>query len=220
MKKSEGGVPVRKRNPIALLRFAIVYEMGMWRSLYRWLLRRPRTTEPGAEAFDYAGPVKPLLLAFIILSAVEIPIFDVVLQHTLPSARTAVLVLGIWGVLWMIGLLASLRVHPHVAEAAGLRVRNGFAAEFLVPWSAIGTAGARYRSLPSSRAIQVEQDESGTILNVGVAKQTSVDLVLREPITVQVPKGPTEPVREIRIYADDPAALVARAREHLAAPAR
>jgi hypothetical protein len=211
---------MRKWNPIALLRFAIVYELGMWRSLYRWLLRRPRTTEPGAEAFDYAGAVKPILLAFIILSAVEIPIFDVILQHTLPSARTAVLVLGVWGLLWMIGLLASLRVHPHVAEAAGLRVRNGFSTEFLVPWSAIATAGARYRSLPSSRAIQVEHDESGTILNVGVAKQTSVDLVLREPITVRLPKGPTEPVREIRIYADDPAALVARAREHLAAPAR
>ncbi|WP_233562871.1 hypothetical protein [Micromonospora musae] len=210
---------MRERNPIALLRAAIVYEIGMWRSLYRWLLRRPPTREPGAEVFSYVGVVKPILIAFIVLSAVEIPIFDVILAHTLPSARKIVLVLGIWGLLWMIGLLASLRMHPHVAEAAGLRVRNGFSVDFLVPWTAIATAGARYRSLPSSRAVQVERDESGAILSVAAAKQTSVDLVLREPISVRLPKGPSEPVREIRLYADDPAALISHARRQLAAHA-
>ncbi|WP_243709782.1 hypothetical protein [Micromonospora sp. 15K316] len=210
---------MRERNPIALLRNAVVYEIGMWRSLYRWLLRRPPTREPGAEVFGYVGVVKPILIAFIVLSAVEIPIFDVILAHTLPSARKIVLALGVWGLLWMVGLFASLRVHPHVAEAAGLRVRNGFSVDFLVPWAAIASADARYRSLPSSRAVQVEHGDSGPILNVAAAKQTSVDLVLREPLSVRLPKGPSEPVREIRLYADDPAALVDHARRQLAAHA-
>ncbi|MFG2053784.1 hypothetical protein ACGFI9_07095 [Micromonospora sp. NPDC048930] len=209
---------MRERSPVALLRIAVAYEIGMWRSLYRWLLRRPPTTEPGAQVFSYVGVVKPILIAFIVLSAVEIPIFDVILAHTLPSARKVVLALGVWGLLWMIGLFASLRVHPHVAEAAGLRVRNGFSVDFLVPWAAIATVSARYRSLPSSRAVQVTQDEGATILNIGAAKQTSVDLVLREPLSVRLPKGPSEPVHEIRLYADDPAALITRTRQHL--PAR
>lgn len=204
-------------RPIASLGSAIRYEIGMWRSLYRWLARRPPTREPGAEVFSYIGVVRPILIAFIVLSAIEIPIFDLILQHTLPSARTVVLALGVWGLLWMIGLFAALGVHPHVAEAAGLRVRNGFTVDVLVPWAVIATASARYRSLPSSRAVQVEHDESGAILNIGTGKQTSVDLVLREPLSVRLPKGPSEPVREIRIYADDPQALIARAREHLAA---
>ncbi|NES14172.1 hypothetical protein G3554_17755 [Micromonospora sp. PPF5-17] len=193
----------------------------MWRSLYRWLLRRPPTTEPGGEVFSYVGVVRPILIAFIVLSAVEIPIFDLILRHTLPwpSVRQVVLALGIWGLLWMIGLFASLRVHPHVAGAAGLRVRSGFNVDFLVPWAAIATAGARYRSLPSSRSVQVEHDESGAILHVGAAKQTSVDLVLREPLKVGLRQGVSEPVREIRIYADDPSALVARVRRHLPTPA-
>lgn len=206
-----------RAGPVALLRTAVAYEIGMWRSLYRWLLRRPPTQEPGAEVFSYVGVVKPILIAFIALSAVEIPIFDLILQHTLPPARKVVLALGIWGLLWMIGLFAALRVHPHVAEAAGLRVRNGFQVDFLVPWAAIATAGARYRSLPSSRAVQLEHAESGTILNIGAAKQTSVDLLLREPITVRLPKGPSEPVREIRLYADDPQALIAHTRRRLPA---
>ncbi len=58
---------------------------------YRWLLRRPPTTEPGAEVFSYAGVVQPILIAFIVLSAVEIPILDLILAHTLPSLRKVVL---------------------------------------------------------------------------------------------------------------------------------
>lgn len=213
---------MRTRNPIALLGSAARYEIGMWRSVYRWLLRRPPTAEPGAEVFSYVGVVQPILIAFIVLSAVEIPIFDLILRHTLPwpSVRKVMLALGIWGLLWMIGLFASLRVHPHVAEAAGLRVRNGFTVDFLVPWAAIATAGARYRSLPSNRSVQLEHVPAGTILNIGAGKQTSVDLVLREPLRVGLPAGPSEPVRELRLYADDPAALVVRIRQHLAAPAR
>ncbi|MGW5666908.1 hypothetical protein [Micromonospora sp. NPDC003776] len=88
-----------------------------------------------------------------------------------------------------------------------------------MPWAAIATAGARYRSLPANRSVQTEHDGSRAVLNIGAARQTSVDLVLHEPLRVGLPKGPSEPVREIRLYADDPSALVARVRHHLATPA-
>ncbi|TYC23990.1 hypothetical protein FXF52_12915 [Micromonospora sp. MP36] len=202
-----------------MLRRVIAYEVGMWVSLGRWLLRRPPALEPGAAAFSYVGVVKPILIAFIALSAIEIPIFDLILRHTLPwpSVRHTVLALGIWGLLWMIGLFAALRIHPHAADAEGLRVRNGFSVDFRLPWTAVARVDARYRSLPSGRSVQLEPDEAGVVLNVATGKQTSVDIVLREPLSVRLPKGPSGPVHEIRLYADDPAALVARAREHLAA---
>jgi hypothetical protein len=34
-------------------------------------------------------------------------------------------ILGLWGLVWMLGLLASLSVHPHLVADAGLRVRHG-----------------------------------------------------------------------------------------------
>ncbi|MEU5722875.1 hypothetical protein [Micromonospora sp. NPDC047738] len=200
------------------MRRVLAYEVGMWLSLARWLLRRPPALEAGAAAFSYVGVVQPILVAFIVLSAIEIPIFDLILRHTVPwpSVRHTALVLGIWGLLWMFGLFASLRIHPHVVGPAGLRLRNGISVDFVVPWSAVARVEHRYRSLPSSRAVQLEQSDAGTILNIGVGSQTSVDVVLREPLSVRLPKGPSGPVHEIRLYADDPAALVARAREHLA----
>lgn len=201
-----------------LLRRVLAYELNIWRSLYRWLLRRPYRLEPGAETFSYIGVVKPILGVFIALSTIEIPIFDLILKHTVgwPSVRRAAVALGIWGVLWMIGLFAALRIHPHVVDDTGLRVRSGFSVDFAVSWTAVARVDRSYRSLPSSRTVQTEQDDDRTVLNIVTGSQTSVDVVLREPISVPLPKGPSGPVHEIRLYADDPDALVARARRHLA----
>lgn len=203
-----------------LLRRALAYEVGMWRSLGRWLLRRPYALEPRAETFSYVGVVKPILGVFIALSTIEIPILDLILRHTVgwPSVRHVAVGLGIWGVLWMFGLFASLRIHPHIVDDTGLRVRNGISVDFAVPWAAVARVERRYRSLPSSRTVQIEQDDGKTIVNISTGSQTSVDVVLHEPISVPLPKGPSGPVGEIRLYADDPDALVARARRHLTVP--
>ncbi|RZU52820.1 hypothetical protein EV385_4704 [Krasilnikovia cinnamomea] len=205
---------------VRMLRRLVAYELAMWHSLYRWVFRRPLRLEPGAREFSYIGVVKPILWAFIVLSAVEIPIFDLILRHVLPweGLRRTVLVLGVYGLLWMIGLMAMLRMHPHVAEKAGLRVRNGATLEFQVPWDAVESVRARYRSLPSSRAVHLEQADSGTVLSIGTGRQTSVDLVLREPLAIDLPAGRTENVSEIRLYADEPDALAELTRRHAGTP--
>ncbi|GAB3337250.1 hypothetical protein RMN56_08275 [Micromonospora halotolerans] len=203
---------------VRLARRAVAYEWGMWRSLARWVLRRPHPVAPGGETFAYVGVVQPILGVFIALSALEIPVLDLILRHTVgwPTVRQAFIVLGVWGVLWMVGLLASLRIHPHVVDDTGLRIRNGISLDVLVPWAAVDRVEARYRSLPSSRGVQYDPEDPA-VLNLGVGSQTAIDVVLREPLSVRLPKGPSEPVREIRLYADDPKALVARARRHLPA---
>ncbi|WBC13838.1 PH domain-containing protein [Micromonospora sp. WMMA1998] len=203
---------------LRLARRVVAYEWGMWRSLTRWVLRRPYPVAPGAETYAYVGGVQAILLAFIVLSTIEIPVLDVILRHTVdqPTVRHAAIGLGVWGVLWMVGLLASLRIHPHVVDDAGLRVRNGVSIDVTIPWTAVAEVSFRRRSLPSSRAVQYDADDPA-VLNLGVGSQTAIDVVLREPLSVPLPKGPSAPVREIRLYADDPGALVERARRHLPA---
>ncbi|MFG1674195.1 PH domain-containing protein [Micromonospora sp. NPDC049282] len=209
------------RRTIRLARRVVAYEWGMWRSLARWTLRRPYPVAPGAATFAYVGGVQPILLAFLALSTIEIPILDVILRHTVdsPAIRHAAIAVGVWGVLWMVGLLASLRIHPHVVDGAGLRVRNGTSLDITIPWTAVAGVSVRRRSLPSSRAYRYDEDDP-TVLNLGVGSQTAIDVTLREPLTVPLPNGPSAPVREIRMYADDPTALVDRARRHLPAERR
>jgi hypothetical protein len=148
---------------------------------------------------------------------VEIPVVHLVLPW--PTVRRAVLVLSVYGLIWMVGMLAALRVHPHVVGADGLRVRHGTGVDITIPWDAIASVAARDRSLPSSRTVQVVRSAAGRILHIGMSSQTRVDVTLREPRTVRLPRGRGELVAELRFHADDPGALVASARKHLTAGA-
>ena len=202
-----------------ILRRAAVMEAAMWRSMYLWLRRKPPATGPGDEAFSYLGVVKPILGVFIGLSAVELPIFDLIIRKVVPwePARWIALGLGVWGLLWMIGLFASLKIHPHLVGAAGLRVRAGATIDFTVDWAEVDTVSKSYRSLPSSKSVQVEREGDRTVLNIVTGGQTSVDVRLRRPVSFGLPKGPAEPAHELRLYADDPDGFVRACRQAAAA---
>jgi hypothetical protein len=195
-----------------VLRRAAQLEATMWRSLFRWVLRRPRTTEPGARTFGYSRTVAPVLFAFIAVSAVELPILHFLLPW--PPVRFVADIISVYGLLWMFGLLASLRVNPHIVAASGLRLRGGGGSlDVTIPWEYVASVRATNRSLPGK-----DTQVNGAVLSIGVLKQTSVDVTFRQPTILELPKGDTEPVTELRFAADDPGALVAAAREHL--PAR
>ena len=195
----------------ALARKVVSFELGVWRSLYRWTTRRPRGPA-GAQTFGYAGPVTPLIWAFIGLSAVEIPVAHLLLPWQ--TARVVVLVVGVWGLTWMFGYLASLKTYPHVIGESGLRIRYGTAVDMTIPWEAVASIGVRHRDLPSSRTVQRSSVDAGTVVHVGMSSQTNVDVALRQPVTVPLPTA-LEPITALRVYADDARALVAEARRHL-----
>jgi PH (Pleckstrin Homology) domain-containing protein len=198
---------------VTLLRKAVAYETAMWRSLFQWVRRRPATTEPGAETFSYAGMVSTILWAIIAASAVEIPIVHLILPWR--AAEIVALVLGVYGLLWMFGLMASLKVRPHVVGPAGLRVRNGVSLDLTIPWEQVAAVRKRHRTLEYGKTLRVEEEKHGKVQYIAMSNHTAVDVVFREPTVVHLPKGPSEPVVELRFYADDPDALAAKAREHL-----
>ena len=189
----------------SLARRALSYELGMWRSLFRWIGGRHR----GPDAFRYAGTLTPLMLAFIGVSAVELPILHLLLPW--PAVRLIVDLLSVYGLLWMLGMLASHRVHPHLAGESGLRIRQGTTVDLAVPWADVATVRARNRGVDKRGSVLVEPTDAGTVLVVSVLKQTNVDVELRRPTRV----GEHEDVVGLRLYVDDPAALVTRARQHL-----
>ncbi|SDC81563.1 hypothetical protein SAMN05660690_2673 [Geodermatophilus telluris] len=197
---------------LRLARRAVVYEIGTWRSLARWLRRRPDVAA-GADAFPYASAVSPVLWTFVVLSAVEIPLVDLLLPW--PSLRAALLVAGVYGLLWMVGLLASMTVYPHAVDGDGLRVRSGFSVDVRVPWAAIAAVRVRRRSVEGSRTVVVEEGERRAV-SVTVVSSTQVDVELRTPLVLPLARTGGRPVDELRLAADDPAALVRRLRQGIA----
>lgn len=198
------------KGVLAIARKVVRYEWRMWRSLFRWILRRPRGSE-GDRAFGYVSIVAPALWGFIVVSAIEIPIVDLILPWE-NIARIAIF-LGVYGLVWMIGIAAGLIMHPHLVGEDGIRVRNGFSIDITIPWEAVETVRRRLRSLPNGRAVQFEQVGDGLALHIAMSGQTNVEVVLRSPTSFSLPKGVTAPVTEVRFHADDPSAFVTTAKE-------
>lgn len=194
---------------LSLPKRAVLYELSLYRSLLRWVLRRPATAHPDEIPVGYAQLSTPVLLLWIFGSAVEIPVVHVLLPWE--SLRTVALALGVWGLLWMTGLLASLRAYPHLLAPLYLRVRQGPRVDLLVPWDAVEGVVPRRRELPSSiRAVQVQEVDGQTDLHVAVGGETNVSLVLRRPLRLRTPGGEVTADR-ISLLVDDPKAFVAQA---------
>lgn len=185
-----------------LIRFIVIYELRLWTSLIRWIFRRPLPVEPGTLTFQYAGAATLLFGVFIGLSAVEIPILHLILPW--PVVQKISVIVGAYGLFWMIGLLATLRVHPHQVGPAGLRIRNSITLDLPIAWDDIDQVRMRRRSLPPGGQTQYEDG----VLSLGVANQTSVDVRLRRPMTFPVKKTAGAPVTEVRFHADTPEELI------------
>lgn len=207
---NHSNLPTAKRRPTGLLTKAAAYESGIWRSLWQWALRRPARLGPDATAFPYAAGTAPLIWVFVAISAIEIPILHLLLPTI--TLRLIALGLGAWGVLWMIGLLASMYVHPHVVDRAGVRVRSGLSVDLRIPADAIEEVRPYRKTLAMSRTVQYEVTEHDAVAYVAVSSQTNIELLLSRPIEVQIPRVGTELISSVRCFADDPVAMILRTR--------
>jgi hypothetical protein len=198
------------RRLYALARHAVVFELRLYRSLFRWLVRHPDLGGPDDQPFTYAKTVTPVMWLWIFASAAELPLVHLLVPWE--GVRIALLVVGVWGLVWMIGLLASLYVYPHLLGATTLVVRNGASHRILVPWDRVASVSRRQQDLESTVwTLQPRQVDDGVDLQVGVSGQVNVHVQMREPTTVSTAKGDMELVA-LSFFADDPRALVTRAR--------
>jgi len=200
------------RRAFSVLRWLVILEIGIWRSLFFWVTRRVPGRSPGAQAFSYAKEVSPVLMAFIFVSTLELVVVHLLLPWA--TVRLIALVLSTWGLLWMVGYLASLKVFPHLLDDHGLRVRYGTTADIRIPWEVIESVTSRRRRVSTRRNVQVQHGDDGIAVDVAVLNQTKVDVALHQPTTVKLPNG-TQEITELRLYVDDPRAFVAAARERL-----
>lgn len=208
---------VSRRSAFALVRSAALFELRLYRSLFRWVTRRPRVTGSGDEAFSYARTVTPVMWLWIFGSAVEIVVVHLLIPWTI--VRIILLIVSAWGLIWMVGFLASITVYPHVLSNSVLRVRHGASVDIAIPWDSIARLAVQRRDLPSSiRTLQPKETENGTDLQVGMSGEVNVHAILSNPLTVPTPKG-DQRITELSFWVDDPNAFVAGARQHMSATA-
>jgi hypothetical protein len=196
------------RRVLGFLKEALLLELALYRSLARWVARRPDVPR-GATPIGYARLVAPMLWLWIFGSAVEVVVVEVVLRHVdqpwADAVRLPLLVLGVWGVLWMLGMLASLRVRPHLLGDGELRARSGARTWLVVPLAAVASTRNVEHELPGMiKSLHVE----GDLALVGTGSRTNVELVLVAPTTLATSKGPAT-VTRVGIWVDDPREVAA-----------
>ena len=182
---------------------AVRMELTLYAALGRWVTRR-KDVPAGTVPIGYSGLVAPMLWLWIFGSAVEVGVLDVLLHRWWTPLRIPLLVLGVWGVMWMLGLLAAYRMRPHLLGADELRVRDGIHARVGVPLDRIASVRSVDHELPGLlRSVHVEGEQPDALLLIGVGSRTNLELVLTGPTTLPTPHGPTT-VTRVGLWVDEP----------------
>jgi hypothetical protein len=195
---------------------ALLLELRIYANIGRFIARRP-AVPPAATGFSYHKPVLTVLLIFIGLSAVEIPIFDLIV-HRWPAVRITFLILGIWGVTWMFGLLCAYLMRPHTVGPDGIRVRHGLEVDLGFSWDDIASVEHR-RRVDEPKSPRFEVADASRTLVYRMQEATDIEIELERPIVVRLPgggaKGGEQAITGVRIWVDDPRAFMDEVRKHL-----
>jgi len=195
---------------------ALMLELSVYANIGRFIARRPAVPR-GAAGFSFHKPVMTILVIFIVLSAVEVPTFDLIV-HRWPAVRITLLVLGIWGVTWMFGLLCAYLMRPHTVGPAGIRVRDGLETDIALSWDDIASV-ARNLRVDEPKSPKIEETDASRRLLLRINNETDVEIELERPTVVQLPGhgrfGGEQVVTALRIWVDDPVAFMEEVRKYI-----
>lgn len=191
-------------------------ELRIYTSIARFIGRRPAIPR-GATGFGFHKPVLAILIIFIGLSAIEIPIIDLIV-HPWPAVRIPFLVLGIWGLTWMFGLLCSYFVRPHTVGPDGIQVRAGLEIDIALSWDDIASITRNQRA-DEPKSPKIAEAEGSRTLMLRVNNETDIEIELERPTTVRLPghgpAGGEQTITAVRIGVDDPTTYMDEVRKHI-----
>ncbi|HLR45404.1 MAG TPA: hypothetical protein VK065_09480 [Brevibacterium sp.] len=194
--------------PAPILRFAR-FEILLWVSAGRWAARRP-LVPAGGRGFTFHRHEMPILLTFAGLGIVEIAVVHWLLPW--PTVRLIALLLGVVGVLWVLGFLASLSTRPHWVTETVLAVRVDAHTMIRMDLSTIDSVAVALHHIAED-GVQVVPSPSDEGVAVSVVRhgQTNITVSLAHGTTPEVPGHGVVDATRLSFWVDEPGSL----REHL-----
>jgi hypothetical protein len=160
----------------------------------------------GARAFSYHAPVFALVVGLVVVSVLELVVVDLLLRRW-ETVRITMLVLGIWGLVFMVGLLLGMLTRPHAVGPDGLRIRSGTDVDLALPWEVVAAVSALRTAVHDKQPMVVVDDQGRTTLQLLVGEEANLEVRLLEPVAVRLPSG-TEVVTRVLLHADEPRAFL------------
>lgn len=162
------------------------------------LLTGRRDVKQHEVALPYSGPLVPMLAVITVVDG-----FVAFGLHMLIPAgwvRTLVLIVGLLGLIWLFGFIATLIVYPHTLSDDRIRLRFGAFQDIIVPREMI-IAAERFTGKPASTRAATCLD--GALIMV-VANQANMRLKTHamENIVTLNPKLADHKIDQIFFYTD------------------
>jgi hypothetical protein len=192
------------------VRRIIGFEVKGAAGLLLWVTRRRHGVPPGAVPLSYHREQSMLMFGFLFPCVLELVCVEILLRAVgAPVALRGVMaVLGAYGILFVLAVIAGLVTRPHVVTADELRLRFGSFFDLRIP-----------RHLVVSARHQRNYNETGPIATDGdclvlaAGSRTNLIVELAEAVVAVRPLGRREHVRIVRFFADDPSAAVEALRQ-------
>ena len=173
----------------------------------------PPRCRPARSGSATTSRSSPILIVLVSVSAIELIVVDVIVQRW-PAVRIPLLILGVWGLVYMIGLLLGMLTRPHAVGPDGIRVRSGSEVDIPLAWDDVYSLTRRTRTTQEKQPKVTVDDAGNATLHVRMQDETNIEVGLERPIRVRLPHG-TETVSGINLYADDPKAFMNEVRRYL-----
>jgi hypothetical protein len=175
---------------------AMAMEFGLFRALWRWIRRKPDVPE-GHQILSYGSEIKPIMWVMVFLVPLEILAVELLIPWTV--ARITLLVLSVYGTVWVLGFIAALSIRPHTVGDGKVVLRFAHFTRITLPLELVESVRSSRHS-GYRRAVDV----SDGVLAMPIGDSTTLSIKLREPFSVAPKPGkPTQEVREVRFAADD-----------------
>jgi hypothetical protein len=184
-------------------------ELKLGYYLIKWVFQQDRLA---ADEYTYhkKSAAMALTFALIFVTPVAIVLLAVILSQ---DWLTWVLsIAAIYGLYWTVGLYASMVALPHKLGADAFIIRYGALASVNIPYADIETAELSLEGIAQG-GDGLKFDDRAPIAYFSVGSTTRIKLSLRQPVTPELWRRPTQPVSTIFLNADRPDLLVERLQE-------
>ena len=185
------------------VRHVALTETDLLFSLARVALRRPPRVPAGSEPIPAREGTLAIPVAFGVLTLVEVVALHLVLPW--PELSAALTLLSLYGLLLMLGVIASRWDHPHHATGTSLVLRHGAHVVADVPYEQISYVISVLDGSVTSPTIDHGIARLATMHGCSVA----VGVQSPHPVVLSGSRrSRAHRVSEIRFAADDPSAVV------------
>lgn len=127
-------------------------------ALFRW--NAPIDIPPGARGFAYHRHLQPMMIALLVLSLIEASVTHLLVAHWSRTAALILFAVSDVSVVYLIGLIKSLRLRPVLLTADGVRIRAGLMIDRFIPYDRIAAIGQQ----PDSATIKAPDTQNAALI--------------------------------------------------------